>query len=132
MSANYFKRPDDTLVVELDFAEFIAEHPGAVITYALRSDLGVVVDTVLEGAGRFTLTVTGGTAGRAYRFGIEATADDGSSEVQMCTLRLREPPTWEGIPIVGEVGGDTTFILLVDVDGNALVDASGNALVLAG
>lgn len=132
MPASYFKRADETLTIAMDFGAFIAEHPDAVISYALRSDLGVVVNATLEGAGRFTLTVTGGTAGRAYRFGIEATSDDGDAQIDMVTLRLREPPSWEGIPIVGDVGSGTNFLILVDVDGNALVDGSGNALVLAG
>lgn len=132
MSASYFKRPDETLHIPLDFSEFIAEHPEATISYELRAALGVTVDTELLGDGVFLLHVSGGVTGRAYRFGIEAQSSDGDIDVQMVTLRLRSVPGWESVPVVGDIGSGSNFILLVDADGNALVDANGNALVIAG
>lgn len=132
MSASYIKRPADAIAIPVDFAEFIAEHPAAVITYTLRADVGVVIDTELLGEGSFSLHVTGGVAGRVYRFGIEAVSDDGDSKVSAVTLRLLDPNDWDGIPVVGDIGSGSNLFFLVDVDGNVLVDGSGNALVIAG
>lgn len=134
---SYFKRPTDTLEITLDFTEFAAEHPDAAITYELRADVGIAVQTNDSTTpGVFVLHVSGGTTGRAYSVGIEAQATyedgDGDSSVQLCRVRLRDVSTWGDVPVVGEVGVPTDFFMLVDVDGNALVDADGNALVIAG
>lgn len=118
------KRPADTLKVQIDFSEFEAAAGGSEVSYSMRSDVGIDVEVDIEGF-VYTLTVTGGTLGRAYTFGIEGRSADGDSTVRLHRVRLREVQDWTSIPDF-PIGGSIT--VYVDADGNVLLDADGNVI----
>jgi len=93
----YAKRPGDTVKVQFDMRDFVAEVDPAVVTFLLKYEEGLDVEDESTITGLIELSITSGRAGRVYVFGIEAVAD-GQSRTDMRRMRLVDPSEWPTVP----------------------------------
>lgn len=154
LNNSYVKRPGDTLTVEFDFAEFVERNGPA--RYILKAEPGVTIATTIAAQDVMHLAITGGAIGRVYRFGFEATTDEGDSLTDMRILRIRDAQgygddrvkvedgelvpslTTEDGTVLKTEGGETVWagptgqaggVVLVGSDGFVLVNGDGQVLV---
>jgi hypothetical protein len=113
-ATSYVKRPGEKLEFPVDLRDFVADvfEQGVAaedVQFKVRSDPGIVVtSTMPDAVGLLKLAVTGGTAGRIYQVGVEATTPDGDSRVEMARVRVREPSNFETLPAgPGELPSNT-------------------------
>lgn len=125
----FVKAPGDEVVDTYDATEFIGSQPPGSVTLQFRADPGITVDGDLDPLTNIvTVRVTGGDAGRLYRFGFDMVGPTGSRSVVNSILRVRDMTSWDAVPIVETIGGTQDFLFLVNADGELLLDATGAAL----
>lgn len=123
----YVKRPSDSIEVEFDLRDFVAQvvadgGVAAEILFDIRQEAGITVSSTMPETGLVLCAVSGGASGRVYRLAVSALAADGDSRIEATRIRVRDPSLFDLLPADSEaaVGGD----VMVDPDGDRLVDAA--------
>lgn len=102
-ATNYIKRPSDVLDAEFDLRDFVAAVglQGVApedVSFRLRNEPGIDVSSTMPVIGLIHMRISGGTMGRVYLVGVEATTTDGDSRVEMSRVRVRDPSLFDLLP----------------------------------
>lgn len=114
MPDNYIKRPSDVLDAVFDLRDFVAlvGRQGVApedVRFKLRNEPGITVTSTMDTPGLINMRISGGTVGRVYLVGVEASTDDGDSRVEMSRVRVRDPSLFDSLP-PGEGESTVTYM----------------------
>jgi len=120
-ATNYIKRPSDVIDAQFDLRDFVAAVglQGVApedITFTVRNETGITVTSNMTTIGLLDLRVSGGTIGRVYVIGVEATTVDGDSRVEVSRVRVRDPSLFYLLPDTSVVDDGSTYVLDTYVD----------------
>lgn len=126
----YRKRVAGTLAIDYDFREFVAGLvPGDGVTFTIRSDAGITLVDSSPQPNVLRLVVTSGRAGQEYVFGVEAVSQTGRTKAILSRVRLIEPLSTSGIPVVEVIDPGGLLVYLTNAGGELLLSAAtGEAL----
>lgn len=130
MADNYIKRPSDVIDVQFDLRDFVAAVglQGVApedVQFLLRNEPGITITSTMGAIGLIDMSVSGGTMGRVYLIGVEATTPDGDSKVEVSRVRVRDPSLFALLPSDSET--TPTGDVIADPAGDLLIDAAVNS-----
>lgn len=76
MLGRWTKQPGETIAYPVDYAEWLAERPGNVITaYAVAAEPGISIASHVKTGAIITVLLAGGVSGTNYKITITTTTD---------------------------------------------------------
>jgi hypothetical protein len=108
MTRIYTKRPQDDLSITFDLRGFVARMvsegtAAEEISFSVRQAPGFDVASSMAVRGLVACEVSGGDLGKFYHLGVDATAPDGSSQSEVCRVRVRDASLYDVLPPESEV-----------------------------